>query len=67
MMMGLSMMRAREKVTPKIARLDSGFERREIMAATMGCSNAIINHIVARGTQNQKIRTGVRVIVPVMQ
>jgi len=60
MMIGLSMMRAREKVTPKIARLGSGFGRRAMTAARIGCSMAISSHIAASGNQNQKIRLVVR-------
>ncbi len=50
-----------EKVTPKMARFGSGFARRAITAANIGCSTAMSSHMAARGTQNQKIRTGVKV------
>lgn len=66
MMIGLSMIRASEKVTPKIARLGAGFGRRAITAATIGCSIAIISHIAASGSQNQKIRLGVKGVFSVM-
>jgi len=36
------------------------------MAATIGCSIAIISHIAASGHQNQKIRLGVRCVLSVM-
>ena len=58
---GPSTIRARAKVTPKAARFDAESGRRAITAATTGCSMAIMIHMAARGSQNQKMRRWVTV------
>ena len=58
-MMGLSTMRAREKVTPNAARFDLTEDIRAIMAVTNGSSTAIITDMAAKGSQNHRMRVWV--------
>jgi hypothetical protein len=60
MMIGASMSTPKEKATPKAARLNLGSMSLAMIAARIGPSAAIINHVAASGTQKIKIFLYVR-------